>query len=293
MPTTNLSSVNPQQLIDQRLDAIDRALLGLLPRSDRQSIVAQVETRLRDLAAANADVKTHQQTPVEGPSPTDAAVFGLPGASADAPSGLQPILSAASRRGPRIHRSSLALSSGIVGIIALVLLLAMPITYVIASSFSQPEEVAEVLVVTHVAAVALGGTMAVVLGVSGLLSLSRRAGSLVGHGWAITGLCTGPLPMLVGGVLSVIVGLEITSGQPAYSVAVDASTPYVATAPQAVSVPSMPVAGSATVSEAPVLSSPPVGAYGYPTVVESPVSSPVTETPETSLPPASDPAVVD
>lgn len=296
MSTTHLPSVTTQQLIDQRLDAIDRALLGLLPRGDRQAIVAQVETRLRDLAAADLDVKAHQQAPVECPSPADAAAFGLPGASADAPPGLRPALSAASRRGPRLARSSLALSSGIVGIVALVLLFTMPITYVIASSFSQAEEMAEVLVITHVAAVALGGTMAVVLGISGLVSLSRRAGSLVGHGWAITGLCTGPLPMIVGGLLGLIVGFEIVSVEPVYSVTVDAPTPYVATAPQAVSapMPSMPLASPPTVSEVPAGPYPPDGAYGAPpTMVEGPAELPVADAPGSILPPPSAPSVVD
>lgn len=52
--TSSSSAGDPQPLIDLRLDAIDRALLGLLPRSERLEMVAQIETRLRELGPALA-----------------------------------------------------------------------------------------------------------------------------------------------------------------------------------------------------------------------------------------------
>lgn len=49
MSTTTAAT---QQIIDQRMDAIDRALLGLLPRPARQTIVAEIESRVKEWAAA-------------------------------------------------------------------------------------------------------------------------------------------------------------------------------------------------------------------------------------------------
>lgn len=188
-----------QQLIDQRLDAIDRALLGLLPRGDRLTIVAQLETRLRDLAAASPAVEAQQHLPAEDAAPVESALSP----------GIAPIIPAGTRLA-RLKRSRLALSSGILGIVALVALFVFPITFVLVSSFGEMfEEAAMVLLGTHLATVAVGGTAAVALGIAGLVVLGRRPGRLVGHGWAITGLCTGPLPMFAGGLIALAAGMPL------------------------------------------------------------------------------------
>src|SRR5205823_719572 len=41
-----------------------------------------------------------------------------------------------------------------------------------------------------------------------LVQLRRRSRNLAGYGWAVTGLCTGPMPMLVGGLMILVVGLQ-------------------------------------------------------------------------------------
>ena len=73
------------------------------------------------------------------------------------------------------------------------------------------EIVAYSLLGIHVLAVAVGGLVALVMGIAGLVSLARRKGHLVGHGWAITGLCTAPLPTLVGGLMVLVTGLSLVA----------------------------------------------------------------------------------
>ncbi|MBC7852252.1 MAG: hypothetical protein IAF94_02360 [Pirellulaceae bacterium] len=199
---TKPSAAGPH-LMEQRLDALDRALLGILPRSERLALVAKVETRVLELADSNPAADASPEIAME-PEIIAGAV------TRRAPSGT-----------PR-RRSRLALSSGILGIVALVMLFAMPITYVLVSMIGEDlgEFVAISLLSIHVLVVAVGGLVALVMGIAGLVSLSRRKGVLVGHGWAITGLCTAPLPTLVGGLLVLVTAFSLVAVQ---SVAVDSS----------------------------------------------------------------------
>jgi hypothetical protein len=263
MSTTNaMPTGEMQQLVDQRLDAIDRALLGLLPRQERLSIVGQVETRLRELAVAGPAVDADQQLPLER-HVADAAHFGAPGESR-------------SRR----HQSRLALSSGVLGIVALALLFALPLTYLVLGSIGMFDEAAEILLGAHVVAVALGGTLAVALSIAGLVSLQRSRGRMAGHGWAITGLSTGPLPMFVGGLLVLVATLQIaaepvsqvvtatapvTVSGPSYSSGYPTSLPPepVCYAPANASVPPMACPGPIYAAEStPVMVEPPLAPPG-------------------------------
>jgi hypothetical protein len=173
METANVAT---QDAVDQRLDALDRALHGLMPWSERTKFVAEMDARIRAGRAA-------------------------PPASDDLP---------ATRRSP-VRRSRLALLSGTLGIVALALLLLIPITYVLAEILGEAvgELFAYGLLGANILAVAMGGTAAVALGIAALVRLSRRHSTQVGHGWAITGLCTGPMPMLVGGLATLTVVLPM------------------------------------------------------------------------------------
>lgn len=183
------SSASPKLAIEQRLDALDRTLLGLLPRSERLEFVAKVETRVRELGSdALGDL-----------SPAEAATEVYARTA-----------SATSKR-----RSRLALSSGILGIIALAMLFAMPITYIFVATIGEGlgEFVSISLLSIHVLTVAIGGLAALIMGIAGLVSLARRKGRLVGHGWAITGLCTAPLPTLIGGLMVLVTSLSLFAVQ--------------------------------------------------------------------------------
>src|SRR5580704_12844218 len=107
MSTTNtLPTGEIERLIDQRLDTIDRALLGLIPRQDRLSIVTQVEARLHELAGASGLSGANSATNLQEQATVAEAHFGDADGSGPA-----------RRRGPSARRkqSRLALSSGVLG----------------------------------------------------------------------------------------------------------------------------------------------------------------------------------
>ncbi|MCY2966261.1 MAG: hypothetical protein NT069_21955, partial [Planctomycetota bacterium] len=59
--------------------------------------------------------------------------------------------------------------------------------------------------------VLLGGGGAMVLGAVALWRLRQRQSEFVGSGWAITGLCTGPIPFGVASIVGIAVGLPMLS----------------------------------------------------------------------------------
>jgi uncharacterized integral membrane protein len=191
------SSTSPnsaaRHLIDQRLDALDQALLGLVPRSDRLAVVAQVETRIRELASANPPVELVLQPMIPQPA--------LPSFSAITPAGRK--------------RSRLAISAGVLGIVALVLLFGIPVTYLVVATIGElfGEIVSMSLLGAHLLAVVIGGLLAAALGTAALITLSRRTERLAGHGWAIAGLCTGPVAMLAAGSVLIIGGFEMFAAE--------------------------------------------------------------------------------
>lgn len=206
-----------QQLIQQRLDAIDGALLGLLPRHERQAAVAQVETRIRELMTASFATAADSPAVPEGPTAPDSALTRL---ATETPAfvphpqyfGLAP---GGGNLATQKKRSRLALAAGVLGILALVLLFGIPVTYFAAELLSEVmgEVAAIALLGAHAVAFALGGAAAVGLGICALVSLKRHREQLAGHGWAISGLCTGALPMLMGGVAALVLGLQFGAGQ--------------------------------------------------------------------------------
>src|SRR5262245_12178447 len=112
MTTSTFPPAESQQyLIDQRLDALDQLLLGLLPRNERLATVAQVEKRIREVAAAGTNSAMECAT--------------QPGAALIPPvSG--PVL--AWHAGTARKRSRLAVTAGALGVAALVLLIGMPVS---------------------------------------------------------------------------------------------------------------------------------------------------------------------
>jgi hypothetical protein len=211
--TDSKPSVAAQPSLEQRLDAVDRALLGILPRSERLALVSQVETRVRELIDGSTSAESIAASAMEPEVISDTvsrrAVAALPK-----------------------RRSRLALSSGILGIVALVMLFAMPITYFFVAFIGEDfgEFISIGLLSIHVLTVAIGGLVALIMGIAGLISLSRRKGRLVGHGWAITGLCTAPLPTFVGGLLVLVTGFSLIAVR-AVNVQSGPSPPGVAVSP--------------------------------------------------------------
>lgn len=181
-----------QQRIDERLDAVDRALLGLLPRQERLAIVAQVEAKVRGLGADNPQLQA------DLPAATETAA---------ASTGFVPA---------RRARSRLAVTAGVLGIVALAMLFLTPVAWFMLAMLDGAidEVLALAILGTQAGVFTLAGTAAVMLGIVALVQLSRRRGSLVGHGWAITGLCTGPVPMLIGGIAVLATGMAFSATSP-------------------------------------------------------------------------------
>ena len=71
------------------------------------------------------------------------------------------------------------------------------------------EVAAIAMMAAHALAVATGGLAAIGLGITALVSLRRHKEQLVGHGWAIAGLCAGPLPRFVGCSAVLVGGLQL------------------------------------------------------------------------------------
>jgi len=174
--------------IDQRLDQIEGALLGVLPRQERISLLAGIESRLVKLAAENPELEKCVAQKLEAPElASSQAVAKSAGALAN------PTTSA--------RRSRMAFTSGILGIVVLVLMIFSPIIYALAafaSELSGSEIGAAILIIGLVLLLAFGGLTAVMMGIISLVKISRSQKKLVGTGWAITGLCTGPMPMFAG-----------------------------------------------------------------------------------------------
>jgi hypothetical protein len=215
MSSTNTPQVSLQQFIDQRLDAIDQALLGILSRPERLAAVAQVELQMRERAAANAMSTGHPSEPGQG--------LNSPLAAFTAADGQLPLFQPqtlglpAGVCGPAAKKkcSRLAISAAVMGIVAFGLMCLSPLTYFVVGILNEAlgEFFSYGLLGAHVLAVAICGFVAVGLGVIALFSLRRHKGLLDGHGWAITGLCTGPVPMLVGGLAILVVGLQLGLGE--------------------------------------------------------------------------------
>lgn len=191
--------------IDQRLDQIEGALLGVLPRQERLSLLAGIESRLVKLAGENPDLESAASQKLEAPE--------LASSQAVTKS-----VSATAKATPSVRRSRMAFTSGVLGIIVLVLMIFSPVIYTVAALASELSESmgeigAIILLVGLVLLLAFGGLAAVVMGIVSLVKISRSQKKLVGTGWAITGLCTGPMPMFAG-ALGMLIFLPLVAELP-------------------------------------------------------------------------------
>jgi hypothetical protein len=193
MVATARISDTVQTLIDNRLDTIDRMLLGQLSRQDRLAIVREVESQIHELIqASEADELTREDVlavlarldPPEAYLP-DETEGGRISAQTAVPIRATQL---APKGDPQVGRLS-----GILGVAAIALLLFLPIVYTIGAA-GHSEMVllglggGTILLVFVVASVGL------VLGV-----FARKSGA-----WAIVGIVTSVLaPILAGAIVAV------------------------------------------------------------------------------------------
>ena len=172
-----------QTLIDNRLDTIDRMLLGRLSRQDRLAIAREVESQIYELLQEpNSDEFTREDVlavlarldPPEAylPDEADSEHVTIRRSVATPTPTIQPALKA----GDRIARIS-----GILGMAAItLLLLLLPMTYLLAIVF-QSEIILFGLGGVSLVMVVVAAFLAFVLGI-----LGRNDGN-----WAIAGIVTG------------------------------------------------------------------------------------------------------
>ncbi len=252
------SAAGSQDLVSQRLDFLDRALLGLLPRVERLEMVARVEARILELGVAEGVTERLTRTNLLDAVPDLGRT-----SNSEIPS----------RIGRR--RSRLAVSAGAAGVFSLGLLVACPVMYVLVGVLAQVlgEGGALGILGLHVIAMAAAGLAAVGFGAVALLRILRRTNRF-GHGWAIAGMCTGMMPLLVGGLLLLIVGSQLI-GQVSTDLPVTA-VPTPALSAQMIS----PVYGGAA---APAYKFPPVAAYAPPDMSADTLEKPAATVAQSTL----------
>ena len=176
-----------QRLIDSRLDAIDRMLLGRLPRAERLEIAREVESQIFELLQdRTGDEPTREAVlaVLARLDPPEAYLSEETGETGTLP---QPIVGmprpAAS---PRVApRRNAALASGVLGLATIVLLiLIFPIAFGLANIIPGPLALVLWYVITFLALV--GSITGIALAVYARLQ---------GH-WAITGLVLGIINLL-------------------------------------------------------------------------------------------------
>jgi len=185
--------------LESRLDAIDQLLLGCLPRGERLAFVAALEEKLRSHSATPEDHSLAVGRPFAETMP-----FPIPAHDAGTQTGLW---QSAARL--RLRRSRLALFSGILGIAGGALLFGTPLAYGAATLFAEvlDETIAIIALVAYAALILFASAGAILAGIVALWRLRRRK-DVGGKGWAITGLCTGPIPLGITSLIALYIGIQ-------------------------------------------------------------------------------------
>ena len=213
--------------LESRLDAIDQLLLGCVPRGERLAIVASLEERLRGAWIASAGGFDSNSRPVDAGSGRAFAgtmPYPLPphAPRGDLLPGTWP------NSGPsRLRRSKLALASGILGILGGVLICGTPIAYGVVAMLAEllDETAAIIALVAYVALILFASAGAIGAGIVALWRLRRRQTEVGGRGWAITGLCTGPIPLGLTCLIALYVGIQVIGTTTFFSATVVQSPP--------------------------------------------------------------------
>ncbi len=173
-----------QTLIDSRLDTIDRMLLGRVPRAERMAIIGEVESQIHELLGERNAHDLGREDVLAVLARLDPPEAYLPedGLNDSPPTRRGPIRPAA--HPVRHGNARVARASGILGLVALSLLLLCPLCYMLALA-SGSEFPLYLCVLTSPIALACG-----LLGVV-LSAYARWDGA-----WALVGIVTSSLALL-------------------------------------------------------------------------------------------------
>jgi hypothetical protein len=183
-----------QALVDSRLDTIDRMLMGRLPRQDRLAIVKEVEDQIFELLQERGAEELSREDvlavlarldPPEAYLPEDSeGVERVPPRRAPASRPVRPV------RGGDLK---VAKVSGIVGLIAVALVLLVPLEVILT----------ELLGSQVFFFVACGGTFGLTL-LGSILAIVLAIYSRMASAWAVVGVVTGALSLLGSFALAVL-----------------------------------------------------------------------------------------
>ena len=181
-----------QALVDARLDTIDRMLVGRVPRSDRAAIVREVESQIFELLQGrdSDDLDRDDVLAVLGRLDPPEAYLPDEEGRVDRAVPRVPTGPAASRRTPRAAKAG-----GVLGIVAVVFMLLIPVSYVAAEMRGS-----------MAVFVILGGGSALGAAAAALTALMLSAYAAFKGPWALAGAITGGLALLfTAGVIGVCV----------------------------------------------------------------------------------------
>jgi hypothetical protein len=183
MTATARNTGAARALIDHRLDAIDRALLGRVPRADRLAIVADVETQIFELLRQHGADEPGRDDVLAVLARLDPPEAYLPDDGPFAAPAVTPFAAATPRVAPTTEADvRLGRWGGGVGVTALVLTLLTPAVWILAG-LSGSEVGGLFLLFAFAALVFVGGATGVALG-----AFARFRSR-----WAVAGTITGGL----------------------------------------------------------------------------------------------------
>jgi hypothetical protein len=182
--TTQLSEAL-QNLIDARLDTIDRMLLGRVPRQDRTAIVREVEGQIYDLLQERDLESLDRDDVLAVLARLDPPEAYLPEEGSSAPTTAR--LPTPRRPTPSSPPSSSRVGtvSGILGLLALGVAFSSPLVFIVSELLGS-----QILMIA-----ALFGTVGLVF-VGGILAIVLAIYARLRGAWAIVGLITGIIAVL-------------------------------------------------------------------------------------------------
>lgn len=184
-----------QELIDVRLDALDRVLLVRTPRADRLAIVQEVEAQIHQmLQEVGMDEPTPEQVlaVLARLDPPEAYLAPREAGGGHPPAPAPRRLPAAATAPDQPAHRRMARVSAVLGIVALVLGMLFPVAYLLAALAKS-----EVLMVLGCGLLVLLSLPSAIVAVV-LAAIARRSG-----GWALAGLICG----IVALVLMLLIGV--------------------------------------------------------------------------------------
>ncbi len=178
-------SESVQTLIDSRLDTIDRMLLGRLSRQDRLAIVREVESQIFELIQEREHEELGRDDVLAVLARLDPPEAYLPDATESVP--MRPRTAFAPRAPELVHtgRSGVAKASGILGLLALVLVLLDPVGFMLAE-FTRSVTVMLILC----------GGMSVIASICSIVGLVLGAYARKSGVWAVVGMVTNILALM-------------------------------------------------------------------------------------------------